>query len=230
MRADVEVKTGRRLGEFFIKPIQDAKQRLWIMSPWLSAHHVPLLLEKKAKGIDLKVITTDDYTPTHREALRALIESKKETIRPGNRTAKWIGIILIIIGIVLAVPTAGVGLILSFAGYILYIRIGKEKITIRWISKIGDENLLIYHTDPFRPIHAKVYVADDQVALGSANLTKGGAEENLESLAWIKSAEIANRMIHELSSLEKEFRLQRIPVDEVGRAIWQVPVYRRRRF
>lgn len=219
MRAEVETRVSRRLGDFFVKPLQRAEQKLWVMSPWLSSFFAPLLLEAKAKGVDVRVITTDDYTPTHREALGALTESKREVTKPENRMARGIGIILIIVGLITAIFTSGAGLILTIVGIIVYIKIGREKVVIRWISKIGDDNLIVYHSDPYRPIHAKIYVADSQVALGSANLTKGGAEANLESLTWIKSPELARQMLKELDLLEKNLRLRRIPVNEVGQAI-----------
>lgn len=205
------------------------KRKLWVMSPWLSTCYIPFLIEKKSKGTDVRVITTDDYTPTHREAMRALTESKKETVRPENRRLKLIGIILTIVGLISAIPTFGIGLVLTVVGIIVYSR-GREKFVIHFISKIGDDNLRVYHSDPYRPIHAKVYVADDQVAFGSANLTKGGAEENLESLTWIKSPEFARQMLRELDEMGKQLRLRRIPVDQVGLAVSVVVARRERGF
>ena len=222
VKAEVETKVGRRLGDFFVRPLQEAKQRIWVMSPWISSVHVPMLIEKKTRGADVKVITTDNYTPTHREALKLLTYSEKEVTRPANSRLKWTGIILIIIGIVALALTVGISLIVSIVGYIIYRR-GVEKFELRWVSTIGDENLIVYHTDPFRLIHAKVYVADDQVAFGSANLTKGGMNENLESLVWITEPTLANQIVEDLNLMEKKLGLRRVSLTEVAQAVWAAP-------
>jgi phosphatidylserine/phosphatidylglycerophosphate/cardiolipin synthase-like enzyme len=218
LQAEIEARIDRGLGDFLVKPLREAKQRVWVMSPWLSANYTSLLIEKKSKGVDVRVITTDDYTPAHRKALRALIESEKELIRPENRRMKLVGMILIIAGIIFSILTFGLSLAITVVGIIVYYR-GKELFMVRFTSKIGDDNLIVYHSDPHRLIHAKVYVADDQVGFGSANLTKEGTEENVESLVWVESPKLVEQILEELGDLEKKLGLKRISINEVGRAV-----------
>jgi len=216
--ADVDVKIDRKIGSFFLDSMKNAKERLWIMSPWLSPEYARLAIEKKKQGLNVKVITSNNYVRGHKEALQELTEVRKEVKKPENRKLRIIGIILIPIGVIIAIFTAGIGLILSVVGIILYF-IGRGKALIYWISKIGEENLLVYNYIPAHPVHAKVYIIDDLVVVGSVNLTKIGLQRSVESVALIKSGELASDLSKILSELDKTIRLKRIPNYEVGKEV-----------
>jgi len=56
----VEVRVGRDLEEFLVKRLRRAEKRLWIVSPWVSKEFIPILLEARSRGVDVRLITTDD--------------------------------------------------------------------------------------------------------------------------------------------------------------------------
>lgn len=111
---------------------------------------------------------------------------------------------------------AGFGFILIVCGGMVYVKIGRGKVEFYWISKIGEDNLMVYDYSPSRPVHAKVYISDGQVAIGSANLTNAGLQKSVESLAIIKSDALSKELAKKLGTLEESFGLKRIPTNMVG--------------
>lgn len=69
MNAEVEVQIDRHIGSFFLNRLKEAKQRLWIMSPWIAAEYMELAASKKASGVDVRVITTNNYVSGQKDAL-----------------------------------------------------------------------------------------------------------------------------------------------------------------
>jgi len=67
---DVEVGVGRGMEDSLVERFRRAERRLWVVSPWVSKEYVSVLLEAKARGVDVRLITTDDLIPVHRKALR----------------------------------------------------------------------------------------------------------------------------------------------------------------
>lgn len=220
MKGDVDIKISRKIGSFFLDSMKNAKKRLWIMSPWLSPEYAKLAIEKKTQGVDVKVITSNNYIRSHREALQELTEGRKEVKRPENRKLKIMGITLILTGIIMVFITDFIllGLIICGTGITLYF-IGRERRVIYWVSKIEDENLLVYNYTPAYPLHAKVYIVDDLIIVGSVNLTSIGLERSVESIALIQSDELVLDLSNTLNEIEKLIKLKRIPNNDVG---WEV--------
>jgi len=62
-------------------------------------------------------------------------------------------------------------------------------------------------------LHAKIYLVDDKVGIGSANFTKSGIQGNVECLVWINDPEVANDVAAQITLLEKT--LKEIPLDNL---------------
>jgi phosphatidylserine/phosphatidylglycerophosphate/cardiolipin synthase-like enzyme len=62
------------------------------------------------------------------------------------------------------------------------------------------ETLVVY-TPPEPLLHAKVYVADDEVAIGSANFTVSGMRHNLECAAFLNGRDVAEDVIRQVDEL-----------------------------
>jgi len=212
----VEVRVGRDLEEFLVGKFQKAERRLWIVSPWVSKEFIPILLEARSRGVDVRLITTDDLTPMHREALKQLIAPKRELVRRGSGFAKIVGLILIVAGFIAAVLTA-VSLIISFIGLAILFERGLNRYRVYYVSQLGDQNLQVYHVEPGKMIHAKIYVVDDIIGVGSPNLTSAGVKRNLEALCWLKSPELVENILKMLESI-KDFK--RVGLDEIGTNVW----------
>jgi len=221
----VEVRVGRGLEDFLVERLRRAERRLWVVSPWVSKEYVPVLLEAKARGVDVKLITTDDLIPAHRETLRELIERRAELVRRGSRAASTVGLVLILLGLITAVFTAGLGLLIAFVGIVVLVGWGLDMYRIYYVSRLGD-GLIVYSSKPGRTIHAKIYVVDDAVGIGSANLTEAALRGNFEALCWIRDPKIVEEVVKVLESIEG---FRRVDLDTVGREVWEAEAARRRR-
>jgi len=221
----IEVRVGRGLEGFLLERLRRAEKRLYVVSPWVSKEYVDVLLEAKSRGVDVKLITTDDLIPAHREALKMLLTPRRELVRRGSRTARVVGLVLILLGLIAAVPTAGLGLVIALAGAVVLIARGLDRYRVRYVSQLGD-GLVVYSSRPGRTIHAKIYVVDDAVAIESANLTAAALRENFEALCWIRDPKIVEEVVRALESIEG---FRRADLDTIGREVWKAESRRRPR-
>ena len=219
MNAEVDIKLGHKIGDFFLPQLQNAKQRLWIMSPWVSIDYMELALDKKKAGLNVRVTTSNDFFKnSQKESISKLIESQTRVTREENRKLKYIGICLIILGIILIRTTDWISLFVSLIGVVLFFK-GLKKTEIHWISKLGDGNLTVLEYNSYRMVHAKIYVVDDTVIIGSANLTGNGLNRNTEVMAAIKSNEIAQNLIDTMNNIQEISGLPSVPYDILGKEI-----------
>jgi len=221
----VEVRVGRGMEDFLVERLRRARRRLWIVSPWVSKEYVDVLLEAKARGVDVRLITTDDLTPAHREALRKLIERRRELVGRGSRVARAAGLALTILGVTIAASMLVQGVALLFAGAAILLGWGLDRYRVRYVSRLGD-GLVVYSSKPGRTVHAKIYIVDDTVGIGSANLTEAAVWGNFEALCWIRDPEIVDEVVEALESIEG---FRRVDLDTIGREVWRPEAPRRRR-
>ncbi len=230
MNAEVEVRVDHRIGDFFLQHIKDAQKQVWIMSPWLSPDFIDLILAKKAAGVDVRVLTSNDYVSGQKEALGKLIERQIRILKPENKILKYIGIAAIVIGFIIAIYGKSEYIFLSLVGVALYFG-GRERTEAYWISKLGEGNLTVFEYHPYKLIHAKVYIADDWVMMGSANFTRNGLENSIEAMMNTKSEELAGSMTQTIGNLARTLNLKEISYNAVGRSVSLVekrkPYYRR---
>jgi phosphatidylserine/phosphatidylglycerophosphate/cardiolipin synthase-like enzyme len=215
MNANVDVKLGHKIGEFFLPQLQNARQRLWIMSPWVSAEYMELAVGRKNAGVDVRVITSNDYVNGQKDALSKLIESQTRITKPENIMLEYIGAGLVLTGLALIKVTDYMSLFVSLIGIALFL-FGREGSEVYWVSNLGDGNLTVLSHHPYNMVHAKVYVADDVVMIGSANLTGNGLKHNTEVMALIESPELAAKMIDTMLNIREVSGLSVIPYDTVG--------------
>jgi phosphatidylserine/phosphatidylglycerophosphate/cardiolipin synthase-like enzyme len=218
MNAEVDVKIDRHIGDFFLQRLKDAKQRLWIMSPWIASEYVDILLAKKAEGVDVRVITTNDYGSGQKEALRKLVEPQVRILKPENRGLKYTGVGLIVLGVLLVGATKGSSLFLSLIGVALYM-FGREKKETYYISTIGDGNLVVLQFHPYSIVHAKIYIADDMVIMGSANFTANGLQNSIEGMVTMQNAELATNVGEMMGKVKNSMNLTTISYNTVGRDV-----------
>jgi len=72
------------------------------------------------------------------------------------------------------------GLVLFSAGAAVLIGWGVDRYRIYYASLLGD-GLVVYSSKPGRMVHAEIYVVDDLVGIGSANLTEAAVRGNFGS-------------------------------------------------
>lgn len=213
MNADVDIRVERGVGNFFLQHLKDARQRLWIISPWLSVEYVSLVLEKVQAGVDVKVITSDDYIGGQKQAIRELLEKRTRVTRAENKTLKYLGIGISILGFLFGIAKYPWLLLFVLVGIFLY-RFGREKIEDYWTSRIGTESLKILpHNQGL--FHAKVYIADNWLVIGSANFTHGGLQYNAEAIAKMQSEELISSL-SEIFTTQQPLGFIEIPYNIVG--------------
>jgi len=196
------------------------------MSPWISEEFMDLLLSKKLAGVDVRVMTTNDFNPEQKKALSKLIESQVRILKPENKTVKFLGLGLLIAGIALAPLTVGVTLIVSFIGLVMFL-IGKEKTEVYWISKLGENNLKVYVSSMYHINHAKIYIADSVAILGSANFTGAGTKRNFESMISVKSDELVAEICKQMDELPHLLNLKEASYDSIAESIRRTESNRR---
>ena len=195
MGVDIGADVGGKLLSF----VAEAKRRLVVVSPWLSPACADLAVKKQGEGVDVTIVTSNSpENKTHQEALARLIRSKRQKIHPLQWLALLPGVSLVLGGIYLTLCTPSIiaGLISATVGAVLC-WVGCRTKT-RFCSVV--ETLVVY-TPPEPLLHAKVYVADDEVAIGSANFTVSGMQHNLECAAFLNGRDVAEDVIRQVDEL-----------------------------
>jgi len=224
-KGNIEVSIGKAVGHVFEDLLISAKRRLWVVSPWISPEYADLILKKKAEGVDVQVITTNDYRNTkHRETLRRLMETKTE-INQGSLRGKVIALVLGVFAVLLIAlnPTAVTGgiafLILICAGVVGWLSLTKSR--IYWASAIGDENEKLIVCDKLsRFTHSKIYIIDDTGAVGSANLTRSGLWNNLETLVIMRDKNTVNQPARIFHNVKDNPLIQKVAIEEIAASVF----------
>jgi phosphatidylserine/phosphatidylglycerophosphate/cardiolipin synthase-like enzyme len=188
----VEIKFGKGVGKVFLPDFKEAKSRLYIVSPWLSADMAKLVVAKHEEGVSVKLITTDSTEPGHIAALSELGKFVKHT-----SPLCWVGALVALLGLGISAYCYfffNMGLFVSsilvfLAGLFIY-GIGSGRVKYTFQSAIGEGNLLVVD----QSLHAKLYIADDLVVVGSANFTISGMFHNIEAVALVKNREISDKL------------------------------------
>lgn len=192
------VDIGAGVGEKLLSFVAGAKRRLVVVSPWLSPACADLAVKKQEEGVDVTVVTSrSPENKAHQEALSRLVRMKRQRAHPRQRLALPPGIFLLLGGIYLALTSSiVVGLVSAAVGAVLCWVGRRTKTHLR--STVG--TLLVYM--PSEPLlHAKLYVADDGVAVSSANFTVSGMRHNLECLTFLQGQDIAEGVILQVGEL-----------------------------
>lgn len=214
----LEIKLARNMEEFLIKKILEAKRRLWIVSPWLSPEYVNILIEKALDGVEVKIFTTNDTIRSHVEALSKLIYAERLLERSGSRKLRYLSITMTVCGVILALLNYVFSALLVAIGISLYLA-SRDKYRLVYKCRLGEDSLFVYRSKPTGMLHAKVYIVDEAVALGSVNLTKTSVLNNVEALVWISDKSIVDSVIREIIDLERKSKLERASINEIARLV-----------
>lgn len=219
---DIELRVGRGLEGFILSKLRSAERRIVVVSPWISERTAMILVERARSGVDVKLYTSDDTANTsHAAGLLSLFERRVEGARSiplivSGSLSAVIGTLLMVYSPFDRAASIFAGFWLAVLGFVLlFLGISMRKAV--WVSRIGD-GLRIYETSREAQIHAKIYVADDWLGIGSVNFTVMGLKSNLESFIWIRDEGLVEEA---LAAIESAFSRER-PVGyekALGRAI-----------
>ena len=214
---NIELSIGKAVGHVLEDELVATKKRLWVVSPWLSEKYAKFLERKKQNGVDVKLITTNDYNNLqHLNSLKYLIKVGYEPLFHSldTPTIKLVlGAILFLSFFTLLISPLSLFLIAfilfllgaSFVKKIIYY----SNISLTIIDRYADFT------------HSKLYILDDEAIIGSANLTESGLWKNWESLVIIKRKDLIKKLVDVFKSLEKHPMKERISIQEVGKLIHQ---------
>ncbi len=156
-----------------------------MVSPWLSEKYALLLNKKSEAGLDVRLITTNDYqSQGHLRAIRA-IASKKSF--PVAITLIGVGFIILFKGIIGLVLFFIIGAII--VKHLMYKPKQKVKLTVK--NKETDF------------VHSKIYIIDSKAMVSSANLTISGLWKNTETLVVFDKPSFVDEIAKTYEELEK---------------------------
>ena len=207
---NVEFYFGRGVGMIIEGLLAKARSRVWVVSPWISEKYARALNKLASKGVKVRVTTSDDTAnAAHRKAVKELVREKEvlqeKEVNYSNDWLFFVGLFFIFIsGIILPFSTSASFsfALLGVCGVVASILVSrKRKITTTSYEPDPNVELHIFNWGGGdEQLHSKMYIVDDVVIVGSANLTESGLFRNIEFVAVIKDPEL----IKEIEELYEE--------------------------
>lgn len=248
-----DIYLGRGAGKKIMQDILNAKWSVKVISPFLSPIYIERLIESKHRGIDVKLITTDeieDYKAHNsKKLIYELIKqfkytdenafNKREKLKILNKRITWSWIILMILSNVLAIITKNNSFFIGlFFVFLLIIT------TIVINSKIRNTRIYNYTYQTLFPfkvflspqnnnmkrlsnyyIHSKLFIIDDSIAyLGSINYTRSGMEFNFESRIRITNQETIHGLNKMFFELYEDEENYFWDINSWGKKIYREPI------
>ncbi|NPA76560.1 MAG: hypothetical protein GXN93_02295, partial [Candidatus Diapherotrites archaeon] len=167
----VEFYFGRGVGMVLESLLAKAKKRVWIVSPWISEKYARALNKLADKGVDVKVVTSDDTgNYAHRRALRELIGLRKmevsEVVHKKRDELLLAAAVIGLVGLLQIFSNwlLGVLLILAAAG-MLFIYMGVDRVDYQLAPQLVPDpkiHLQIYNWGGGdEQLHSKIYIIDN---------------------------------------------------------------------
>lgn len=246
-----DIYIGKESGKMILDDIRKAKKSVRVMSPYLSAGLVDMLLDRFTRGVHVELVTSgymEDHAHNDKNCYRIIQQHKQvdEQLRNRKQFFQWTGITLMITFGILAItkleglflPTAersdfiGFGI---FAGIILMGHLMRKYAEgIRFLNysysslfpiKIFSSYFSRSKADRSKDfnLHSKLYIIDDCIAyLGSVNFTRSGCLFNHETRIRITDPQAIRQLRQEFSELLWNEHYNHTSVEEWGRELYEV--------
>lgn len=221
-----DIYMGKGAGAKLMQDIRNAKKNVKIVSPYLSPFLIKELIALHSKGINIKLITSDeieDFYGYEKNIHKLIIQNKhidEEAKEKRDNLESLSGTLLFaMIGLAIVLfPLMYLLKDLKFAwGFIVVVLMFFARDQV--VKKI--KNTKVYHYTykqlfPFKVfvspnngnsfnktfIHSKIYVIDDEIAyLGSLNFTGSGVKENHETRIRTTDINAVHKIIEEVKEL-----------------------------
>lgn len=240
-----DIYIGQSSGKKLLEEMSAAREKITIVSPYLSPNLIKDLIELHNRGIEIKLITVDkidDFYNNYDEKniYKLIIQNKKinkEALEKYKRYNKFLkSIYYLIIGIFTTGVISGVYLrnykvlyllILVAFFCFLYEKI-RNKMKQTKIYNYDYSKLFpfkVYSTKNKEPlIHSKIYIIDDEILyLGSLNYTKSGMGSNYETRVRITDLEAIKKVKTTIYSLTNELGKGK-ELQKWGSEIYEEPI------
>lgn len=249
---NTDILIGKGTGKRIRKHISDAKKEIKIVSPFLSAGLVNLLIDAFSRGLKVTLITSDeleDYKdPLKTSIINKLLEQKQHV----NSVAKyWRRVILLLFVTLLILSLASFCLLLflHFKGELsntnfFYYALGSFIVSLLCKSYSSSIRVYTYTYQSLFPIkvflspfnkefkndsksfvHSKIYVIDNRYAfLGSLNFTYAGFYQNIESMIAVKDDTAIKKLSIFIDELLETSENDLLNLNYLGSAYYDEPI------
>lgn len=246
-----DIYIGKGSGKMIMEDILKAKQSIRVMSPYLSAKLVDVLLDRFQSGVSVELVTSDeieDHKHTDDKNCYKIIRQHKhvdEQLKNRKELLRWSGIgLMFLFGIVAltklpglfsgSVETAtiiqfGVFAALALFGEYLWkqgkrLRFWYYSYSSLFPIKIFYSYFSRKHTDRSKAfsLHSKLYIIDDRIAyLGSVNFTRSGQFFNHETRIRITDPVAIRQLKEEFEELLYNDYYNHRSENEWGRELYE---------
>jgi phosphatidylserine/phosphatidylglycerophosphate/cardiolipin synthase-like enzyme len=246
-----DIYIGKGSGKMIIEDLLAARKSIRIMSPYLSAKLVDVLMDRFKSGIAVELVTSDEIEdhkqPENKNCYRIIRQHKHVDERLKSRKAVLQGLGLILM-LFFGLAT-GMKLPLMFApsvrglDYVQFAVLAGIALFGRYIWTQGKRLRFWYYsysslfpikifysyfsrrkTDRSKAfnLHSKLYIIDDCIAyLGSVNFTRSGCLLNHETRIRITDPEAIYQLKQEFEELLEDEYYNHRSVDEWGRELYE---------
>ena len=242
-----DIYIGQRAGKKLLNDIENARQSIKIVSPYLSPSFTKLLIEKKNQGIEVELITMDEIKTNgnHKGLIYNLINQNRETIEGAvikrekfKKRYRFLLFFLIIASSIMGylAYTAPqekylIAIPILFLVFVLYLVQRSYYRNIRvynyWYSQYFPFKVFLSPIDGSnigKFIHSKIFIIDDKIAyLGSLNFTYNGSRRNHETRIRTTDIKALNELLLEFEELYESSSPQ-IDIQKWGRSIYAEPI------
>lgn len=246
--ANCDIYIGKGAGKKLMEDIDNAKQSVKIVSPFLSPFLVKKLIDLNHSGVDVQLITTDtieDFFGDRERNIHQLIQQKVHIDGEARRKKNRLEIICKAIYLFTAALVTGFLLLnywlknmkllwllipiafFFFAGRYFKSKAKNKKIysytyhqlfPFKVVSSISDNSF----GSTF--IYSKIYIIDDKVAyLGSLNFTGAGTKNNHETRIRLNDWESVSKIADEFAYLMYDAKIPEINIQEWGGHLYHEP-------
>lgn len=232
------LRLGVGVGSDLRKRLRRATKSIYVLSPYLSSSLVEDLLAAQRKGVQVHLLTSDSQSVLdalrEKQLYRKLLHQHK-TALPAQTILKLVA--LLVLGLLTMLsfgatfnrsPWFAVLSALGLAAFIIALRLRTTLTTYTptftsFAVFCSQEGVLATKErgSVRRLVHAKVFIVDDTVYLGSLNLTYRGFHSNYESLVEIADPAVAQAITAELDKLRTSKDLAMAELTELGDRLYQ---------
>jgi len=239
-----ELYVGRKAGERVLKCIETATKSIKIVSPYISAEFVDLLVEKAKQNIEVSLIISDDFSNKEFKRIdifKKLIQQVRHINLKKQKLRKiGLNVLYFLYFTALTVFIYGYShkfhnylytlLTIPFLGVIHYFIKSIRIFTYTYqhslnfsITKTPYSDATSFNSDYYFT-HAKMYLVDHSLAyLGSLNFTKMGFYKNYETRIKIDDLETIQKLENEFEYLFSNENTCYLDLNQISKAIFDEP-------
>ncbi len=207
-KGDFEISIGKGVGHVLEDLIFSSKERIWIVSPWISKKYSEIIKEKANKGVDVKLLTSNDFSNnSHKRAVSDLVDFRRKLRKFPAYASFLLSLILLSLSAFDIIWLAFIPLpVFVFFFYGICFE-AKPKIDLYIFDRKKEFT------------HSKIYILDNVSAVGSANLTENGLWRNIETIVIIKDKEITEEIRSIFNNIKENPFLKRIELESLRKVL-----------